>query len=339
MRISVAHEAHYRYDMPSTGVIQMLRLTPRNHTGQYVVDWRIEISADCRLEPQEDAFGNIVHAFSTDGPLAELHILAEGEVETQDTAGVVRGAVERFTPSLFLRETPLTRADEAMAAFAAQIRGAPPGEPGSDNTLAVLHRLLTRLDDDFTCDAAFERPETTAASAFAAKRGSCRDLAHVFITAARALGVPARFVSGYLCYPSDAGDQASLGNSRNTGSAGDATSPLARDKNGRGDEPDGEEALAGERVILVDVPDGAGDAGDGLACGPGHAWAEAHVAGLGWVGFDPANRICVTDRYVRVAIGLDRLGAAPVRGAHFGGGREAVAYRLMVSQAGWQAQG
>src|SRR5579863_9306874 len=147
MRICVAHETVYRYDTPSTGVIQTLRLTPRNHTGQYVVDWRIEISADCRLEPQEDAFGNIVHAFSTDGPLAELRILAEGEVETQDTAGVVRGAVERFTPSLFLRETPLTRADAAIAAFAAQVRGAAPAEPGSNDTLAALHRLLSQMDD------------------------------------------------------------------------------------------------------------------------------------------------------------------------------------------------
>ncbi|HEV7984264.1 MAG TPA: transglutaminase N-terminal domain-containing protein, partial [Xanthobacteraceae bacterium] len=53
MRICVAHETVYRYETPCTGVIQTLRLTPRNHTGQYVVDWRIDISADCRLEPQE----------------------------------------------------------------------------------------------------------------------------------------------------------------------------------------------------------------------------------------------------------------------------------------------
>ena len=52
MRICVAHETVYRYETPSSGVIQTLRLTPRNHTGQYVVDWRIEISADCRLEPR-----------------------------------------------------------------------------------------------------------------------------------------------------------------------------------------------------------------------------------------------------------------------------------------------
>ena len=95
MRICVAHETLYRYDTPCTGVIQTLRLTPRNHAGQYVVDWRIEISADCRLEADEDAFGNLAHAFSASGPISELRVMVEGEVETQDTAGVVRGAVER----------------------------------------------------------------------------------------------------------------------------------------------------------------------------------------------------------------------------------------------------
>src|ERR1700724_1569953 len=128
MRICVAHEPVYRYDTPPSGVIQTLRLTPRNHTGQYVVDWRIDVSADCRLEPQEDAFGNIVHAFSTSEPITELRLLVEGEVETQDTAGVVRGAVERFPPSLFLRETPLTHADEAILAYAAQFPRPAPAE-------------------------------------------------------------------------------------------------------------------------------------------------------------------------------------------------------------------
>ena len=100
----------YRYDTPAGGVIQMLRLTPRNHDGQYVVRWRIDVSADCRLDEHEDAFGNITHAFTADGPFAELNVQVEGEVETRDTDGIVRGAIERFPPSLFLRETAADRA-------------------------------------------------------------------------------------------------------------------------------------------------------------------------------------------------------------------------------------
>jgi transglutaminase-like putative cysteine protease len=275
MRICVAHETMYRYETPCTGVIQTLRLTPRNHTGQYVVDWRIEISADCRLEPQEDAFGNLTNAFSANGPISELRLMVEGEVETQDTAGVVRGAVERFPPSLFLRETALTHADRALAAYAAEF------EPVEGDTLDMLHRLLSRIHTDVAFDPeAAADSGGAAAEAFAGRRGRSRDLSHIFIAVARLRGVPARYVAGYF----------------------------RRDDDASG-------------------PDAS------------HSWVEAHVDGLGWVGFDPTHEICVTDQHVRVAIGLDHLGAAPVRGSHYGGGREALAVKLVVAQAAWQAQG
>src|SRR6185436_15530257 len=118
MRIQICHETVYRYEQPSRGVIQTLRLTPRNHDGQYVESWRIDVSENCHLDQHEDAFGNITHVFSAEGPLSELRVLVDGEVDTQDTAGVVVGAIERFPPSLYLRETPLTQLDPAIAEFA-----------------------------------------------------------------------------------------------------------------------------------------------------------------------------------------------------------------------------
>src|SRR5207237_3872820 len=141
MRIRISHLTSYRYHTPATSVIQMLRLTPRNHDGQYVARWRIDVSADCRLDQHEDAFGNITHAFTAEGPFGELKVLVEGEVETRDTEGVVRGAVERFPPSLFLRETNLTRPDEAILAFAAACR-----ERAGADVLKLLHVLLEQLN-------------------------------------------------------------------------------------------------------------------------------------------------------------------------------------------------
>src|SRR5712671_2460242 len=289
MRICVAHETVYRYDAPCTGVIQTVRLTPRNHAGQYVVNWRIDVSADCRLEPQEDAFGNIMHAFSIAGPICELRLLVEGEVETQDTAGVVRSAVERFPPSLFLRETALTHVDKAILGYAAQFP-----RPAATNMLATLHNVLARIHQDIAFDTAATSAAPSAADAFMAGRGMSEDLAHIFIAVARSLGVPARYVAGYFRQ----GDGASTGNVR--------------------EELGVASQLAGHKA--------------------GHAWAEVHVPDLGWVGFDPANGVCATDQHVRVAVGLDYLGAAPVRGAHYGGGREEVAVRLEVTQASWQTQ-
>jgi transglutaminase-like putative cysteine protease len=140
MRIQVSHETIYRYGQPARGVIQTLRLTPRNHESQYVVDWRIDVSENCRVDQHEDAFGNITHVFDVDGPVSELRVLAEGEVDTQDSDGVMRGLIERFPASLYLRETPLTHADPAITDFAAAARAASDGSP-----LSVLHQLLDRL--------------------------------------------------------------------------------------------------------------------------------------------------------------------------------------------------
>lgn len=70
----------------------------------------------------------------------------------------------------------------------------------------------------------------------------------------------------------------------------------------------------------------------------GHAWAEAHVPDLGWVAFDPTNGISTTDQHLRVAVGLDYLSAAPVRGAQSGGSGEALSVRILVDQAMSQMQ-
>jgi transglutaminase-like putative cysteine protease len=74
-----------------------------------------------------------------------------------------------------------------------------------------------------------------------------------------------------------------------------------------------------------------------------HAWAEAWVDELGWVGFDPANGISPDDAYVRVACGLDYRDAAPVAGTRSGGGSETLTVEVQVrevqGQGQWQSQG
>ena len=274
MRIRICHETVYQYEIPAVGVIQVLRLTPRNHEGQYIVDWRVDLSADCRLDSHEDAFGNITHTFAAAGPFAELSIRVDGEVETQDTQGLVCGGVERFPPTLFLRDTALTAADPAITSFAHGIRDRTGGEP-----LTVLHALLERLHRDIVYDTEPTHAATSASEAFGLRRGVCQDHAHIFIAAARALGIPARYVGGYF-YRADG-------------------------------------------IVHQEA---------------GHAWAEAFVAELGWTGFDPANGICPTDAHVRVAVGLDYLGAAPVRGSRYGGGSEALTVALRVEQGARQMQ-
>jgi transglutaminase-like putative cysteine protease len=272
MRIVISHDTIYRYRPPAAGIIQALRLSPRNHDGQYVVSWRIHLSADCPLVAHEDAFGNLTHTFSVDGPVEELIVRAEGEVETEDTHGVIRGAVERFPATLFLRETPLTQVDDEIAQFAMRVAG-------EGREIERLHRLLAAINAEIAFDTDPTHSATTAIEAFALKRGVCQDMTHIFIAAARSLGIPARYISGYF-----------------------------------------------HRIDGVTEQDA------------GHAWAEAHIPGLGWVAFDPANGICTTDAHLRIAAGLDYLSAAPTRGSRFGGGAEEMSVRVFVEQAALQAQ-
>ena len=116
MRLRIAHTTTYRYEPAATGVIQILRMTPGSHDGQYVAEWQIDVSTDSRLDVHEDAFGNVTHVL-TYGPIADLTIHVEGLIETHDTGGVLRGTDERFPPSLFLRSTAAYRGQPGDGEF------------------------------------------------------------------------------------------------------------------------------------------------------------------------------------------------------------------------------
>jgi transglutaminase-like putative cysteine protease len=270
MRLRVLHETVYAYGEPASRAIQTLRLTPRGHSGQFIVRWRIDIDHDCRLDSAHDPFGNLVHSFTVEGPLDCLTITAEGEIETQDTHGVMSGQVERFPSTVFLRDTPLTASDRTIREMAASVAA----RAGSDR-LALLHMLMGEIAGGMRFDASRTDSGTSAAEAFAIGHGVCQDFAHVMIAATRHLGIPARYVGGYLFRKDGVTKQSA-----------------------------------------------------------GHAWAEALVDGLGWVGFDPAHDLSPTDAYIRVATGLDYLGAAPVRGTRYGGSGESLTVRVTVNQAG-----
>ena len=96
MRLKLRHVTTYTYSSPAAGAMQILRLTPRNHIGQFVRSWRIETDVDALLKRDEDAYGNITHDFNVEGPITSMQIIVDGEIETHDQNGHVAGAIERF---------------------------------------------------------------------------------------------------------------------------------------------------------------------------------------------------------------------------------------------------
>jgi transglutaminase-like putative cysteine protease len=193
MRIRVRHETTYAYGEPVRSAVQMLRMTPRSNETQFVRQWRVSLDADARLDRGEDAFGNITHHAFVDGPYATLKILVEGEIDTTDAGGLVRGSVERLPHALFLRETALTAPTPAIRAMAREAVAAEGGD-----VLAGLHRINETLHRTMTFDTHATTAATSAAAAFEAKAGVCQDFAQIFIAAARSVGVPARYASGYF---------------------------------------------------------------------------------------------------------------------------------------------
>jgi len=188
MRLAIEHRTRYAYDTPVDYTIQQLRLTPQDGFGQRVASWNIRVNG--RMRQNTDAYGNAVHTLVVDTPHNSIEIVARGEVETGlDTPP----PVDTLPLQVYLRETPLTTMDIKLANFAREFGQAGPGL--GELALAALmesvcHRVAYRRG---TTDVA-----TTATEAFAAGEGVCQDHAHIFIACCRYLGMPARYVSGYL---------------------------------------------------------------------------------------------------------------------------------------------
>ena len=269
MRLTVRHATTYAYEPPADRCALRLRLYPPSFDSQRVLSWMVSVNAQAVPPLLSTASGDREAIWTCLGGAAEVTVVAEGEIETGDTAGVVRGLKETVRPQVFLRTTPLTESDAKIQALAAGIAA---GKP-----LDRMHGLFNTVADAIVYKSGTTSAHTTAAQALKAGKGVCQDHAHVFISAARTMGVPARYVVGYLF------------------------------------------------------------AEDGKATET-HAWAEAFVPEIGWVGFDPANRLCPTDRYVRLACGLDAADAAPIRGNVSGAAQERLSASVDIMQAAGQSQ-
>lgn len=189
MRMTIEHRAVYRFAGARAGLVQALRLTPPTSDDQTVVRWRIDVDRDARMRPGRDGFGNVVTMLYVDAPLDTLAIEVTGEVLTSNAHGVLRGVAEQLPPALFLRATEATPSDPAIAAFARQ--AAAGLEP-----LGALHAINAALHDRFAVVPVGE-PSRSLGEAFASGAADPVELVHIFLVAARSLGQPARYVSGY----------------------------------------------------------------------------------------------------------------------------------------------
>ncbi len=189
MRLAVRHTTAYRYSQPIAYATQTLRLTPRPYEGLNVISWRVRGEGKHELPSLIDGYGNIVHSHTVNRLHDHASIVVDGEVETQATDGIVRGAIETLPPLFYLRITRLTAIDEAIRDLALAMPG-----KGYDRLTGWMEAVRERVD----YRAGATDSTTTAAEALRVGAGVCQDHAHLFIAGARAMGIPARYVGGYL---------------------------------------------------------------------------------------------------------------------------------------------
>lgn len=187
MRLSISHETTYHYADQVRASIQYLRLTPHDSERQQVLSWQLNLPRPVRA--QIDPYGNILHVLSLEEPHEAIIIGARGQVEIDETREAEH---EAGSPLPFLRFTRLTEADDTMRAFATR-------ECHKRKDRSALIDLMQALSQHIVYTPGITEVHTSAAQAFAGGSGVCQDHAHAFIACARSLGVPARYVSGYLC--------------------------------------------------------------------------------------------------------------------------------------------
>lgn len=186
MKLSVSHDTAYHYEDQVRASIQYLRLTPQQSARQKILSWTLDLPRPASM--QVDPYGNILHVLSLDEPHNRILIHASGQVDIDERCECEAGA---GSPLPFLRSTPLTHPDEALRDFARQHVKDPA-------TRAALVELMMALRERMPYRPGATHVESTAAEAFAGGAGVCQDHSHAFIACARSLGVPARYVSGYL---------------------------------------------------------------------------------------------------------------------------------------------
>jgi len=192
MQLKVRHTTHYRYRIPASYAVQRLLLTPLDFGSQKVRSWTIEAPGIAKALSYRDAFGNVVHVVTSRGTIEEVTVVAHGIVETSDAAGVVRGLANPMPETVFLRRTKATSLSPEIAAMADAAR------QGGGDMIAQLHALMHDIRERIAYEIGATTAHTTAAEALAEGRGVCQDHAHVFLAAARHMGLPARYVTGYI---------------------------------------------------------------------------------------------------------------------------------------------
>ena len=324
MKYRVRHRSRYGYARQVQLSYHALHLRPRQTACQRVISASITTDpAPATLSEELDYFGNGLSLLTVTEPHLRLTVDLDAVVEVsapelpcdtlrweQVRAAVREGRGEELSAvAEFAYPSALATADDAIARYAA--RSFPPGRP----VLEAARDLTSRIHRDFAYDPDATSIATPLADTMRLRRGVCQDFAQIQIAGLRSLGLPARYVSGYI-----RNDRAAPAPLLPDGPA--AGLPLAR--------------LAAHGLLAQGASGAAAQHSaedthsDFVGADASHAWVSVFCPGSGWIDLDPTNDLLVRQSHVVLAWGRDYRDVSPISGILVGGGEHTLDVEVAV---------
>ena len=200
MKLEIVHSTRYRYSGRIAETVMEVRLRPMDGNGQRCLEFDLDVSAGIESRTYRDGYGNNVNYFNLVRPHTRLVVTSRSVVETGGNTDADPG--EELVLD-FLRFRSPAKDVEGVRELA---RMHPVADPASGPAVEkALDDLTLSISRDFAYDRAVTNVYSNVDDVLALRAGVCQDFAHLFIAVARAMHVPARYVSGYIHVPRETG--------------------------------------------------------------------------------------------------------------------------------------
>lgn len=200
MKLLIVHSTQFRYTGPIAESVMEVRLRPMDGAGQRCLDFALDLSSGIKPRGYVDGYGNNVHYFNLVKPHIGLSITSHSTVETGLGRETEQG--EDLVQDFLRFRSP---AKDVAGVRELARRHAIVDPSSAEATEQALDELTLTISRDFTYDRAVTTVHSSVDEVLELRAGVCQDFAHLFIAVARAMGVPARYVSGYIHLPGDKG--------------------------------------------------------------------------------------------------------------------------------------
>ena len=288
MYYSIRHATKFRYSTHVSESLMEARMQPRSDGPQRCLSFQLAVQPKARVQSYRDYLGNTVHHFDVPGRHKQLSIVADALVDVQPAAALPEWLGENAWKQLdemiaqgdyieMLMESHFGQSTELLEQFAQELDVESRQKARTSDPLKLVLELNALLYSKIAYVPKSTRVDSPIDHALESRQGVCQDFAHIMIALTRRIGIPCRYVSGYLFH------------------------------------------RAGDRTRSAE--------------GATHAWVEALLPTLGWVGLDPTNNVPAGERHVRTSVGRDYADVPPTKGVFKGSADSQLLVSVRVASA------